>query len=159
MIDPELASFLESGVSILYGTRDPLHRPDCGRAVGARVEPGRTEVTVFVPQATSAMALANLRDNGRLAVCFSRTLDHHAIQLKGRMVACSDATEDDRHLVERHRRALVDSYAFVGIPARITLRIRHWPCHAIRMLVETVFVQTPGPGAGAPLEGNGTNAS
>lgn len=151
MISAELATFLESGVSLLVGTRDAGLHPEALRAVGARVEPGGAEVTVLVPVATAARTLGNLRENGRIAVCFSRAEDHRSVQLKGAVVALRDADEADRRVVERYRALLADALAGVGLPPRLTSRIAHWPAVAARFRVEAVFVQTPGPGAGAPL--------
>lgn len=153
MIPSDLVGFLESGVSVLVGTRDARLVPDATRAVGARVENGGGELTVFLPAATSAIALANVRDNGRVAVCFSRAFDHRAVQVKGRAVEVRDAGEPERPLVDRYRAALADAWSHVGVPPRATLRLAHWPCHAVRLRVEGLFLQTPGPGAGAPLVG------
>lgn len=147
----ELVELVESGVSIQVGTRDAGRFPEAVRAIGARVERGAAEVTVFVPDATGALTLENCRDNGRVAVCFSRIQDHHTIQLKGRVVEVGPACEEDRGVVERYRGALAASLAFLGMPMRLTYRIAHWPCHAVRFRVESIFVQTPGPGAGDPL--------
>lgn len=151
MISPELQSFLESGVSLLIGTRDARMLPACMRAFGTRVEPGGTELTVFLPEATSATALANLRDNGRIAVAFSRIQDHYSLQLKGRAVELRPAALTERAVVQRYCSAFAESLAFVGMPPAMTLRMAHWPSHAVRVAVESVFVQTPGPGAGDPL--------
>lgn len=150
-ISPELASFVQSGVSILVGTRDRRLLPECLRAVGARVERGRRDVTIFAPSATSAATVANLEENGRIAICFSRMADHRSIQIKGRMVSVAPASESDRCVVERYRGEFVRNLAFIGMPPRITLRMNAWPCHAVRLRVEAIFLQTPGPGAGAPL--------
>lgn len=150
-ISPELAEFLQSGVSILVGTRDPRLFPECMRAVGARVERGRREVTIFAPAATSAATIANLEENGRVAICFSRIEDHRSIQLKGRVVAIAPASDADRCVVERWRGEFVRNLAFVGLPPRLSLRLNSWPCRAVRLRVESIYLQTPGPGAGAPL--------
>jgi hypothetical protein len=150
-ISTELASFVQSGVSILVGTRDRRLFPECLRAVGARVERGRREVTLFVPVATGATTVENLADNGRVAVCFSRIEDHRSIQLKGRAVSVAPAEAADRAVIERYRGEFVKNLAFIGMPPRLTLRQNAWPCHAVRLRVESVFLQTPGPGAGAPL--------
>jgi hypothetical protein len=64
MIPPEIASFLESGVSILVGTRDARLLPESIRAIGARVEAEGAELVLFLPDAVSATTLANLRENG-----------------------------------------------------------------------------------------------
>ena len=153
MISADLAPFLESGISILVGTRDARLRPDAVRAVGARVEHGGEELTLLLPDATAAGCLADLRDNGRIAACFSRARDHRSIQVKGRVTRAAPADAADREVVERYRAAVAQEWGFVGLPPRITFRVAHWPCHAVRLRVEAVFVQTPGPGAGAPLGG------
>lgn len=151
ILSTELAQFLESGISVLAGTRDARQVPDCTRAIGVRVEPGGGEVTVFLPQATSAQALANLRDNGRVAVCFSRAKDHRSMQIKGRLVELREADGRDRERMDRYRDELAQEWGFVGLPPAITYRMNVWPAVAARFVVDAVFVQTPGPGAGAPL--------
>ncbi|MEZ5990246.1 MAG: pyridoxamine 5'-phosphate oxidase family protein [Planctomycetota bacterium] len=150
-LTPELAGFFESGVSIIVGTRDARLVPDCVRAVGARCDVGSGELRVLVPAATAATSVANLRDNGRVAVCFSRPKDHRTIQVKGRVLAIEDAGPEDRALIDAYRCGLAQELGWVGVPPRITLRIAHWPCHALRIGVEALFVQTPGPGAGELL--------
>jgi len=92
-ISTELAAFCHSGVSILVGTRDRCLFAECVRAVGARVERGRRELSVFVPLATGAVTAANLADNQRIAVCFTRIEDHRSIQFKGRAVAVALASD------------------------------------------------------------------
>jgi len=158
VISAELAAFVESGISTQVGTRDADLHPEILRAVGSRVEAGREEVTVFVPGATGGRTLANLRDNGRIAVIYSRATDHRSMQLKGRVLGIVEATERDRPCVERYVSALAEQLAVIGLPPRLLHRIARWPCHAVRFRVEAVFVQTPGPGAGAPL-GSGAEAT
>lgn len=155
MIHPELADYLQSGISILLGTRDAGLVPACARGVGVRVEPGGAEVTLFVPRATGANIVANLEDNGRLAVTFSRPVDHRSIQLKGRVVAIRDATEEERREVEAYRLAYAATLGYIGLPPRLTARVRNWPCHAVRLRVEALFQQTPGPGAGGAVGARG----
>ncbi len=156
MISPELQSFLESGISVLVGTRDLDLVPECVRGVGARVEPGGAEVTVFVPVATGGLTVANAQASGRIAVCFSRPQDHRTIQLKGKVAAITDADLNDRAQIDRYREGFAEELGWLGVPPSIVLRFAHWPCHAIRFACDAVFVQTPGPGAGEPLGGAAT---
>lgn len=151
VISKELAIFLESGVSILVGTRDARLLPEAVRAFGARVGAAGEELTVFVPQAVGAVTAANARDNGRIAVLFSRPSDHRSLQVTGRVQSTVPGDDADRAVVDRYRCELAQALAGVGLPPRLTLRAAHWPCHAIRLRVEAIYVQTPGPGAGAPL--------
>ncbi|MFB3906776.1 MAG: hypothetical protein ACE15D_00080 [Candidatus Eisenbacteria bacterium] len=149
----EHAEYLQSGVSILVGTRSDRLLPDCCRAVGARVEDDGEELTVFLPAATGEGNVENVKSNGRIAVCFSRARDHRSLQLKGQVVSIREGGEDDRRIVQRYRAALAEAFGFIGIPPRLTLRMNCWPCYAVRLHVDGIFLQTPGPGAGAALGG------
>jgi hypothetical protein len=151
VIDAELAEFLESGITILVGTRDAELRPETMRGVGAHVQAGGAELTVYLPETTATASVANLRDNGRIAVAFGRPADHRTIQVKGQVVEIAPADDEDRERIERYHSALAESWGFVGVPPRVTARLAWWPCHRVRLRVEEIFVQTPGPGAGAPL--------
>ena len=156
MISKELAEFIQSGISVLIGTRDARRFPDCARAVGARVEANGEEITLFLPAATTAASVANLRENRRLAVCFGRAEDHRSVQVKGRVLEIRDADDADRERIDRYLGEFAGMLRFVGLPPRIISRMNHWPCHAVRYRVESVFDQTPGPGAGAPLAAPGS---
>lgn len=152
-ISDELAAFFESGISVLVGTRDERCVPEAMRGAGARVESGRRELTVWIPAANSERTVANLRATGRVAVCFSTFENHRSIQLKGHVVELREGAGDDRASVERYRGDLARHWGYLGIAPRLVLRFNVWPCFALRFRVEQMFVQTPGPGAGAPLGG------
>jgi hypothetical protein len=151
LISEELASFLESGISILVGTRDADRRPAAMRAMGATVAPDRRSVAIHLPESTSARTLANLRDNGRIAVTFSRPRDHRSIQIKGRVVESRPSTEADRSRQERYSAALVDELETVGMARSTTGRLSYWPSVTVQVVVEERFDQTPGPAAGQKL--------
>jgi len=150
-IDDDLREFLESGVSVIVGTRDARFLGEVLRAVGTRVVADGAEVVVYVPEATGARTLANLADNGRVSLCCARIADHVTIQVKGRALAVEAASDEDRARIDRYRRALAENLAFIGLPLRLGLRLAHWPARAVRFAVDEVFLATPGPGAGAPL--------
>ena len=151
-LSPELARLVQSGVSILVGTRGASLTPEGLRAVGARVDAGGTEVTIFVPEATGARTFAHVADNACIAVCFCEIATHRTIQIKGRVLEMRPALESERPIVEGYRRSFAESLAFVGLPRRLTFRIAHWPARALRIGLEACFAQTPGPGAGERLE-------
>lgn len=147
----ELSEFVQSGVSVQVGTRDSALVPEAVRAAGAEVEPGGARLVVFVPVATAERTVANLADNGRIAICFSRIEDHRTIQIKGRASAVVAASDAQRARVDRYRAEFAQNLAFVGLPQRLGFRIASWPCHAVTVEIETIWVQTPGPGAGEAL--------
>lgn len=151
MITPELARFIESGISVLVGTRDARLRPDCVRAIGARADADEGTLAVFLPQATSTRALANLADNGRIAVNVTRAMDHRSLQIKGGVVGVHPTSEAERELIERYLELLAIDWVHVGVPRKATRAMNAWPAFTVSLRAETLFEQTPGPGAGHPL--------
>jgi hypothetical protein len=144
----EIVDLVESGVSILVGTRDGELRPASVRGVGAQVSPDRRKVTVFLPEATAAKAARNLRDNGEIAVAFSRPIDNLAVQIKGRCHELRRAAEGERPIPERYGVAFVEMTYAVGMPRSLMKRMTVWPAWAASFEVREVYSQTPGPGAG-----------
>lgn len=151
----ELATFVESGVSVQVGTRDASLVPEAVRGVGVRVDPDRAGLVLFVPRATGTRTVANVADNGRIAICFARIADHRTIQVKGSAGPVAAASPEDRPFVDRYRGELARNLAEFGLPTRLGFRIASWPCHSIRVAVESIWIQTPGPGAGDALPEEG----
>lgn len=147
-VSQDLAELFEGGVSILIGTRDSALRPECTRGVGAVVHPDRSRLTIYLPVETSAIAIANLRDNGLVAVGFSSMLDHRTHQVKGKVEEIREATEADREIVARYHVAFSEVLYMTGIPRALSRTMNVWPCHAITFEATDIFVQTPGPNAG-----------
>ena len=152
LLTVELADFLESGVSILVGTRDAAMRPSCVRAVGARLDRTRAVLTIVVPESTSQRIVADVRDNGLVAVTFSRPIDHRSVQAKGTCTDLRAGGELERAIAERYRVAFFEQLEAVGLPRRTSRRMAWWPAVGIDVAIEALFVQTPGPLAGRPLE-------
>ncbi len=152
-LDPALVEFLESGVVLGCASRDARLVPRSVWPVGVRVEAGGDEVTVFLPVATAGDVVANLRDSRRIALVATSAADHRSVQLKGKVVEIREAVDDERSLIERYRACLGRTLEPLGVPKFFVLRIQHWPAHAVRFQVEQLFVQTPGPAAGQPLQG------
>jgi hypothetical protein len=150
-IPPELVTFAEGGVSILVGTCNRELVPDCVRGMGVRIWPGASQLTVLLPAACARASVENLRGNPRLAVTLSHIPSHRTMQVKGRVLAIRDGTQEDHQLAMRYREKLADDLAFVGQPAANTLRLGIWPCHAVDLDIEVVFAQTPGPVAGEKM--------
>jgi hypothetical protein len=148
----EWVEFVESGVSILVGTRDEALRPEAGRGCGAAVTALGARILVLVPELTSARTCENAAATGRVAVTFSRPFDHRALQAKGSVIDVRAARDADRAVVDRYVASYVDQLYLVGIPRAVSRKLRCWPAMVIELEVEALFVQTPGIGAGRRLE-------
>ena len=151
-LSEELAEFIESGVSMLVGTRDASLRPQVQRAVGAVVGADRESLTVFLTKAIAAKSVANLEDNGCIALTMSRPYDHRSLQVKGKVLGMRDGTDAERVQQERWHAGFVEHLYIVGLPRSLIRRLAVFPSIAVTLRIDDVFVQTPGPGAGRRLE-------
>jgi hypothetical protein len=155
-MDDALKSFIESGVSVVVGTRDEGLVPEIVRAWGPHVNRDRRSIRVCVPEATSVRTRTNLVGNGRIAVAFSRPSNYETVQLKGRHVRTTRPSVEDMLRVDRHRESFAGVNESIGVPrARAEAFWRRELVGSplfvtIHFVVHAIFNQTPGPAAGAP---------
>lgn len=147
----ELIDFVESGVSILIGTRDAQMRPECVRGAGASVAADRRSITLLVPEQTGARTIANVEGGSPVAVTFSRTIDHRTVQVKGAVRAVRAASQAEQLSAHRYHSAFVEALYAVGVSRALSRRLRVEPCVAVEVAIGELFQQTPGPEAGKPL--------
>jgi Pyridoxamine 5'-phosphate oxidase len=156
-ITAELKAFLESGVSVVVGTRDTDLTPEITRAWGLLVSKDRKSISLCVPLATSHKTFDNLAGNGQIAVCCCLPTSYKTVQLKGQRVETADPSRADLAAVEKHREAFGRLNEHIGVPRQryetfwrreletspVLVKLRFSP--------EQIFDQTPGPDAGSPL--------
>jgi hypothetical protein len=151
LISDELASFLQSGVSINVATRDDELQPEGAIAWAARVHDDRSHLTVFMPESSARAMLRNLKVHPLVAIVFDKATSHRACQVKGRFVSIRRTRVAEHAEVERQLDEFFVDLEMIGIPRAMTAGWKIWPCMAIEMRVTQLFEQTPGPGAGEPL--------
>ena len=155
-IDDALKAFIESGVSVVVGTRDEGLVPEIVRAWGPRVNRDRRSVCLSVPEATSLRTRTNLLGNGRIAAAFSLPSNYETVQLKGRHRRTTKASAADLRWLDRHRESFAVVNESFGVPrARVEAFWRRELSGSalfvtIHFVVDAIFNQTPGLAAGAP---------
>ena len=155
-IDDALKAFIESGVSVVVGTRDERLVSEIVRAWGPHVDRDRQTIRMCVPEATSIRTRTNLVGNGRIAVALSLPSTYETVQLKGRYLRTTEPEAEDLLRVERHRESFARVNESLGVPrARVEAFWRRELAGSplfvtIHFAVHAVFNQTPGPAAGAP---------
>ncbi len=150
-IPSELIQSLQGGVSLLVASCGPDGRPTCTRGVGLRIWPDRQHATLFLAAVTGRSVGDQLLVRPAVAFVISRPSDYRTVQMKGTAIFVRDAPEADRAFVSERVRAFADLVDGLGVPRQIALRVAHWPCLAVDVQVSEIFVQTPGPGAGARI--------
>lgn len=156
-ISAELKAFLESGVSVVVGTRDTGLIPEVTRAWGLMVSKDRKSISLCAPLATSSKTLDNLAGNGQMTVCCSLPTSYKTVQLNGQCIETTDPSRTDLAAVERHREAFGRLNERIGFPRQRTETFWRRELESSRALIklrfvpEQVFDQTPGPDAGSLL--------
>ena len=148
ILTTDLVEYMQSGVSLLIGTRDAALRPASARAFGVEVDAQAGSVTVFLPVPGSDITLANLRNNGQIALTFSRGIDHRSLQVKGSCFSIADTSARQRALQDKYFAEFAEGLRFIGHRPAMLRRVRYFPSHALGFRVQAMFEQTPGPGAG-----------
>lgn len=151
MIPSTIVELLETGVSVVVGTRDAALMPECTRAWGIRVGQDRVSVTIYLTESISRQTLKNLNDNGLIAISCTRPTDHVACQLKGRVRRIRKAAKHDTERSRAWHREFVQELVAIGVPPSLGEAWITEPAMAVEVNITDVFHQTPGPGTGEKL--------
>jgi hypothetical protein len=156
LIGPEQAALIARPVSANVASRDAAHRPHLTRAIGFRPCADLQRVTVFLPAAASACVLDDVRANGQIAVVFSEPATDRTVQLKGSDARIVPVDASDREHLRAYAEGFADAIGELGFPREVAQTVLHAPADdvvAVQFTPCEGFDQTPGPGAGRPLEG------
>lgn len=159
LLPPEIAEFVQSGLSITVASRDERLVPSIAKGVGCRIAPERDRVTVFVFAPGAERLRADIERCGRIAVTFSQPSTHRTVQVKGSDARVAPAAPTDLALVRRHLALFADDLRPLGWEAAfVTATFWHddGELLAIGFTPECAFQQTPGPAAGRVLDAAGT---
>jgi hypothetical protein len=154
MIPGRLVRFLEQHANVgMAGTRDRNLVPYGHRVSGWRVGPDGRTVTALISEQFTTRLVESLEDNGQLALTVEEYPSHETYQLKGRYLRHRPLESEDLEVIERIRRRFAKSLRslYPDAPDYILTAFTLKPRLAIEFEVSEIFVQTPGPGAGAPL--------
>ncbi|HEY0706156.1 MAG TPA: hypothetical protein VGG33_05130 [Polyangia bacterium] len=149
LITPDIAQFLQGPNSIMVASHDESLVPEIARAVRVTCLPG-DQVVVDLLTAPAQVVLTQLARDGRIAIVCELSLTHKTLQIKGRALNIAPTPDEQRPAVEAAAEAFFAVCEQLGLPRRLTDRALRWPTTSVRVQVEHVFEQSPGPGAGEP---------
>ena len=155
MLTRELVEHFGGPVSIVVGTRDAHLRPAFTRVFGIVGAVGSPSITLFAPEVMSGRMLADLRDNGQVAVQVTSWATFTSYQLKGTVTGIVPAGADAESVIAHVRdqvvaitSGIVSERFAVGWSKYVTT-----PAVAVIFEARDAFLQTPGPRAGARISG------
>lgn len=152
MIPEKLVDFLKSPVVINFATRNADLQSTFSRTVGVIVSENREDMTFFIHESFAKTMLANLNDNGRIAILAGSFPSHECYQFKGSYISSRNIKNTEIEFQEKYRKILCDYYSPLGLPENFFLNMPSSPGLAVTFSVEDIFVQTPGPGAGKKID-------
>ncbi len=153
-LPPDLAAFIQSGLSITVAGRDDRLVPSIAKGVGCRVSADRSQITVLVFADAGEAVLRDIAHNGLIAVVFSLPSSNRTVQFKGRDAKPVPATAADVALARRHLALFANELGKLGWREDyVQAAFWHDPAQlqAVRFTPDGAFAQTPGPGAGAAM--------
>ena len=154
LVDAELAAFLQAGQSLHVASRGDSLEPSLDRALACRVSADRRRVTVLILASHGARMIADFGSNGAVAFVASQPSTHRTVQLKGVDATVGPAESGDAALLasqaDGFARDLVSLGYAESLP-RVLVEGDLGDVVAVSFTPVEAFVQTPGPGAGAPL--------
>lgn len=152
MIDEVLRSFMEGPVMQTAATVDAAHRCAIARCAGVAVAPAGTELAVLVSAWQWPQAVANLRQNGKLALTLTNPANYASYQVKGH-ASVGPAGAAEELLALRYCEGMAALLPHLRLPAGGIRLISRRGLVLVTLRAEQLYLQTPGPDAGRPLQG------
>ena len=154
MVPEKIARFLEQRANLAFaGTRNRDLVPFGHRVSGWRIGADGRTLTAFVSEPFTAGLIESLQENGELAVTVEDFPAHETYQFKGRYLRHRPVQPEDIAIVDRIRERFMKSMraVFPVVPEGIVGAFISKPALAVEFEVSAIYVQTPGPGAGARI--------
>jgi hypothetical protein len=156
VLDAEHVAFMSgAAISSAVAARGASNQPSIAKGLAVRVRSDQRVVEVFVDADRSVPLLQHLRAGSPVAIVCSEPQSHRTIQVKGQRADIEPVAAGDEKFVAERVDALVAHIVPLGYRAD-PLRA-YWaftPTKLVKVVfaASAAFLQTPGPGAGAPLK-------
>jgi hypothetical protein len=153
-IPGRILRFLEQYANVAFaGTRNHELVPYGHRVSGWLVGADGQTLTTLIAEHFTAHLVESLLDNGELALTVGEFPSHETYQFKGHYVRHRPAAAADIEVVNRIRDRYLKSirHVYADAPEDLLKAYIPVPAIAVDFQVREIFLQTPGPGAGARL--------
>jgi hypothetical protein len=156
VLDAATAEFLEGGCALIVGAVAPDGEPHASRGWGLTVLSDDPLVCRLLLPADDAPGLAHLAADAPIAITAADVPTLRSLQLKGRSLRVEPADDEDAERADRYVTAFFGDIITVDrLPADRLERLRPPGYAACVVVIDEVYDQTPGPGAGARWAGVG----
>ena len=154
VIPGRILRFVEQNATLGFaGTRDRNLVPCGHRVSGWRVGQDQRTITALVADQYTDRLIESLEDNGEIALTIEEFPSHETYQFKGRYLRHRPIQPEDLAIVDRTRARFVKSVQpiYADVPEQLLKAYILAPKTAVEFELLAIYLQTPGPGAGARL--------
>jgi len=152
-LGPAMVRFLESPVALQVAAAGTDLRPSSTRGFGCWVEEDRRTLRLCVLEAQARRFLGDIHAGCRVAVNATDVLDLRSVQAKGALRERRAASLAEQEACRAYAAELVEVFVRIGVPRDGCGGLWHsGPIAVVRVVVDALFDQTPGAGAGSKLE-------
>jgi hypothetical protein len=150
---------LINGAAAMYlCTRDSGLRPAMGRPVGLRLNADGKSITVVMPKAICQPSLDNVKASPLASLGLTNPSSFESFQFKGRITATREAGPEEMAVKELYLSKFHNLLGSLGYPApfvagveKLKAMLSPAPAYVFNLEVDEIYLQTPGPKAGAKL--------
>ena len=123
-----------------------------GRGAGARVDPSTGEIEVLVSSSQWPEFISSARAGRQVALTLCRPQTYECYQVKGVISAAEKASAEGQALATDYVEAMLADLAELGVNAyQLSSTLCCDSMWSVRFWPTTMFLQTPGPGAGSRM--------
>src|SRR6185503_15893432 len=151
MIPQEILEFVNKpGQAMCVGSVGKNLQPLVGRAMAVRTEEDKRSISFSLSKEIFEPHRKNIESNKKIAFNVTYPPTHTSYQLKGEIIDFADASDSDKKLTADSIGCFHDILVqFYGPdPAKHFLKFGAGDMVMVRMNVDQIFDQSPGPGAG-----------
>lgn len=141
-----LSTLALRGVAVAVATRDEYLAPTLARGWGPAVQD--ESFTLCVAAAEGSPTRRNIDANQVVSVIMSLPTTYESVQVKGAATLTREPTAEETARARRHFELFEQETAAVGVPPALIVRLFSPQLWLVEIRIESVFDQTPGPGAG-----------
>jgi hypothetical protein len=151
VFNSDVMSILEAGTSLIVGTVGADGEPRATRAFALTIVDDDANRVRVVVSADDPVAVDHLR-TGAIAVTAADVRTLRSVQLKGLVTAVEPPTEEDIETMEEHTALFMQAVAESdGHDLGVIRRMLAEQVVSVEFVVDELFNQSPGPGAGSPV--------
>jgi hypothetical protein len=157
MIPQEIIAHVNTpGMGIAFGSANEQLQPKIGRAIAIRTGADGKTISFIVPRAFFEAHKSNLQNKGNISINATYPPTHKCLQFKGNCLEWTDASADDKSysensmsvfhgiLVQFYGKDAADHFLKYDVEDLVHVKIS----------VNEIYDQTPGPGAGRQIYPN-----